>query len=343
MSKPHPLVVLAASALVALAATARAQTVIVSDDSNITNNASGFALNEGANSGINPPAFTRLTGAAAPNLRYLPTATGRAASAYVIANDRLRVSSGTGIGRFTLSANGVTPYNFAPDLGTAGATPADPAVYEIRIAMRNDATSTARFSFGLGTAEGDVTTWDFGIQMYRPASGDDYYTIQKRIDTGSSGAGDINTMMTTTAPGTVGSPNDFLIRVTDAGAENAAYSSRVQVSVDNGTNWIYDTSTDAELPNGWRLDGAGRYIIWDQAGNSSGHVFYDDFALISIYAPPPPPERVWAGAGADDNWSTGGNWGGTAPASGEPLLPSTSPRRRCASASATWHWPAASR
>ena len=42
--------------------------------------------------------------------------------------------------------------------------------------------------------------------------------------------------------------------------------------------------------------------------------------MISTYAPPPPPERVWTGAGTDDNWSTGANWGGTAPASGEPLL-----------------------
>lgn len=320
MSKTHHLVLLTASALAALAATASAQTVIVSDDSNVTNNASGFALNEGANSVINPPAFTRFTGSAASNLRYVPTATGRTAASYIIANDRLRVSSGTGIGRFTLSANGVSPYNFAPDLGTAGATPADPAVYEIRIALRNDATSTARFSFGLGTSEGDVTTWDFGIQMYRPASTDDYYTIQRRIDTASSGVADINLVMTTTDPGTVNTLNAFLIRVTDAGAVSSAYSSRVQVSLDNGINWVYDSSTDASLLNGWRLDGPGRYFIWDQAGNSSGHVFYDDFSVVSVYAPPPPPERVWTGAGLDDNWSTGGNWGGTAPTSGEPLL-----------------------
>ena len=60
-------------------------------------------------------------------------------------------------------------------------------MYDIKISMRNDATGTARFSFGLGTAEGDVNSWDFGVQMYRAASGDDFYTIQKRIDTGSSG------------------------------------------------------------------------------------------------------------------------------------------------------------
>lgn len=29
--------------------------------------------------------------------------------------------------------------------------------------------------------------------------------------------------------------------------------------------------------------------------------------------------RTWTGGGADDNWSTGGNWGGTAPAPGDEL------------------------
>ena len=61
-------------------------------------------------------------------------------------------------------------------------------------------------------------------------------------------------------------------------------------------------------------------IVWDQAGNTGGNVFYDNFSVVSTYAPPPPPERVWTGAGTDDNWSTGANWGGTAPVSGEPLL-----------------------
>ena len=30
--------------------------------------------------------------------------------------------------------------------------------------------------------------------------------------------------------------------------------------------------------------------------------------------------RTWTGGGADDNWSTGGNWGGTAPAAGDDLV-----------------------
>ena len=27
--------------------------------------------------------------------------------------------------------------------------------------------------------------------------------------------------------------------------------------------------------------------------------------------------KTWSGGGADNNWSTGGNWGGTAPTSGD--------------------------
>ncbi len=303
--------------------TAFGQTIIVSDNYQTTNNGSGFALNEGVNTGVNPPIANRITGTAASSLRYIQTATAKPASQYDIGSNRLRVVKDTDsgkIGRFTLSANGVTPFNFASALGTAGATPANPALYDIKISMRNDATGTARFSFGIGTAEGDVTTWDFGVQMYRP-SGADYYAIQKRVDDGSSGAGDINAVIVNTAAGTWQTMLSFLIRVTDAGAESDTnYHSRVQVSMDDGNTWIYDSSTDSALPNGWRFDGPGRVIIWDQAGNTGGNVFYDNFSVVSSYAPPPPPERVWTGAGTSDNWSDGANWGGTAPVSGEPLL-----------------------
>ncbi|HRZ92214.1 MAG TPA: hypothetical protein P5022_04850, partial [Candidatus Paceibacterota bacterium] len=45
------------------------QILIVADDYNVTGQGTGFALDAGVNTGINPPA-TRLTGLAAPNLRY---------------------------------------------------------------------------------------------------------------------------------------------------------------------------------------------------------------------------------------------------------------------------------
>lgn len=297
------------------------QTTTLSDNYNVANVGSGFALGQGVNSGINPP-VTRLTGMAAANLRYMRTDGTKPDSVYTIGSNRLRVGTDGNIGRFSLSADGSTMYNFAGDLGTAGASPTDPAVYELRISMRNDATSTARFSFALATGEADANNWDFGVQLYRTNANDSYYQVQRRIHTGSSGvATNINAVMAITGPNTTNSLIPILIRVTDAGAESGTnYNSRVQVSLDNGATWIYDTSTDSQLPNGWRLDGPGRYILFDQAGNNSGPVFYDNLSVTSIYAPPPPPTRVWTGAGADNNWSSGGNWDGTAPGSGEPLL-----------------------
>ena len=299
--------------------TARSQTIL-SDNYGAVNVNSGFALGEGVNTDINPPT-TRLTGTAAADLRYLQTAFGKDPSQYDINGNRLRVIKDTSssIGRFTVSANGVNPFDFGPAMGSAYASPADSATYDIKISMRNDSTGTARFSFGIATAEGDVTTWDFGIQMAR-ASGQNYYNIYKRIDDASSGVGDINAVMTTTAATTWQTLLPFLIRITDAGTETSAYNSRVQVSMDNGSTWIYDTSTDGSLLNGFRFDGPGRVIIFDQAGNTGGNVFYDSFSIVSTHAPPPPPERIWTGGGTDDNWSTADNWGGTPLTSGSPVV-----------------------
>ncbi len=305
------------------AGTAYGQTTILSDNYNVTTATTGFALDNGVNYGINPPT-TRLGGTAAADLRYLQIATTptmRTASKYGISSIALRVQQEATIGRFTLSANGVNPFNFASALGTAGATPTDPAKYDITISMQNNATATPRLSFGFATAEGNVDNQDFGLQLYRATSGDTFYTIGKLIHSGSSGVTSLKKAIMAAAPGTGGNMINFLIRVTDAGAESGAnYHSRVQVSTNSGSSFFYDTFTDPDLPNGFRFDGAGRYFDWDQAGNTSGNVFYDNFSVVSIYAPPPPPERVWTGAGTSDNWSDGGNWGGTAPVTGEPLM-----------------------
>lgn len=259
-----------------LASFARAQ-VVVADNFNVTGLGSGFGLNAGINSGINPPT-TRLTGSAAANLRYIPTTT-RASTTFSIASNKLRVTSDATAGRFVLSADGVTPFNFASTLGTASATPQNPVVYDLSISMKNNSSGTQRFSFALGTAEGDATTWDFGIQLFATATGDTFYTIGKRIDIKACGlAADLNFPITNTAPGTYGTEIPLLMRVTDAGSESAAYHSRVQLSFDGGFSWFYDTATDPDLPNGWRLNGAGRYVMWDQAPNA-GNVTYDDFSL----------------------------------------------------------------
>lgn len=272
---------LAGSLLVGFAlGSASGATTIISDSYTVTTTTTGWALNTGVNYGINPPT-TRLTGTAAANLRYIDTiADGRSSGKYGISNNRLLVEPGDGVGRFSLSANGTTPFDFAAALGTAAATPANPVVYDVKIAMRNDSPGTERLSFGLATAEGDVTVLDFGVQLVHTNAADSFYTIYKRIDTNSAGVADVNAVMATTANNTTGQLNNIMIRVTDAGAESGTnYHSRVQVSLNNGSSWVYDTATDAALPNGWRLDGPGRVFVWDQAPND-GDVFYDSFSVV---------------------------------------------------------------
>ncbi|MFN7138593.1 MAG: Ig-like domain-containing protein [Limisphaerales bacterium] len=263
-------------ALLAMSPAVHGQTIIA-DNYNVAGSGTGFALNTGVNSGINPPA-SRLTGTAASNLRYITTTT-KADAAFSIAGNKLRVTSAVNPGRFILSANGSTSFDFGPALGVNQATPQNPVVYDLTISMMNSSTGTQRFSFALATAEGDATTWDFGVQLYRNTSSDNFYTIQKRIDSASSGlASDINMFITNTAVGTFGSEVTFLMRVTDAGAELTTFQSRVQLSLDGGFTFFYDTATDPALPNGWRLDGSERHIIWDVAP-SAGPVTYDNFSL----------------------------------------------------------------
>src|SRR5687767_12525950 len=74
--------------------------LILSDDFNAptpSNGTTGFALNEGVNTGINPPTSTRLTGSAAENLRWVRANTGgKPETAFLLNNDeKLRVNIGT--------------------------------------------------------------------------------------------------------------------------------------------------------------------------------------------------------------------------------------------------------
>jgi hypothetical protein len=260
--------------------------LIIADNYNVPTAGTGFALNTGVNAGINPPA-TRLTGSVAEDLRYIQTATGKVATNFTISDGRLQVGASANSGRFTLSADGTTAYNFASALGIASATAANPVVYDVTISMANTLSGTARFSFALGTVESDAGTWDFGVQLYRAATADTFYQIAKRIDTGSSGlAADQNTSIVTTAPGTAGSQLDLRMRVFDAGAETTTFSSRLQLFL--GESLVYDTATDASLVNGWRLDGADRYFSWDQAGAGAtitGGVSYDNFSVTLVPEP----------------------------------------------------------
>jgi hypothetical protein len=279
----HKLTLFVAAVLVFVLAnkSASGATLVLGDNYNVTGSGSGFNLNAGINSGINPPT-TRLTGAAAAGLRYINTGT-KATTAYTITSNKLRVSSASNPGRFVLSANGTTPFDFGPVLGVSGATPANPLVYDVSISMDNDSVGIQRFSFALGTAEGDACSWDFGFQVYRASSGNNFYTIGKRIDTAASGlGGDLNEPILTMGAGTYGTEITILMRVTDAGSESSAYNSRVQLSLDGGSTWFYDTATDSDLAGtGWRLNGAGRILMWDVAP-SAGNITYDNFSVNLI-------------------------------------------------------------
>jgi len=278
--------------------------LIIADDSNVTGSGTGFALDTGVNSGINPPT-TRLTGSAAADLRYIQTATGKSSDYFSITGEKITVQRSPNSGRFTLSADGTSAFDLASALSTAWATPANPVIYDITMSMANHLAGTVRFSFALATEENNANFWDFGIQLYRANSADNFYQVGKRIDvasytlaTDSSGTtGDLNQSMVATAAGTYGDEIDFLIRVTDAGAESAAFNSRVQVSMDGGSSWFYDTQTDTDLPDGFRLDGPSRYLSWDQAGTTLGAatVTYDNFSVTVIQAAVPEPSVLMLG------------------------------------------------
>jgi hypothetical protein len=260
--------------------------LIISDNFNVPTAGTGFALDAGVNAGINPP-VTRLTGTAAPDLRYIQTAIGKAAGSYSITGEKLEVVAAANAGRFTLSEDGTTPFNFASILGIDTATPANPAVYDVTISMASTLSGIQRFSFALGTIESDATTWDFGIQLYRAVNTDTFYQIGKRVDTGSSGLGaDLNASIMATGAGTAGSELDFRMRVYDAGEETTTFNSRLQLFL--GDALIYDTATDAALVNGWRLDGPNRFFSFDQAGTGAtitGSVTYDNFSVTLVPEP----------------------------------------------------------
>lgn len=273
--------------------------IIIADNYDVTGSGTGFTLDNGVNTGINPPT-TRLTGSTASTLRYYATDTGRAAGNYTIAGSKLSITAATGNGRLTLSTDGTSPFDFGSSLGTSLATAANPIGYDITISMANLQSGTTRFSFALGTVENNANLWDFGIQLYKAAAGNNFYTIGKRIDvvsatpgTDSSGAtGDINAAITTTGAGTAGTQLDFLMRVTDAGAESTTFNSRIQLSMNGGSSWFYDTAADGSLTSGFRFDTVNRFIMWDTAGSGSGSMTYDNFSINLTTPAVPEPSMV---------------------------------------------------
>ncbi len=291
----------------------RGATVIVSDNCNVTGSGSGFALDTGVNRGINPPT-TRLTGSTIANLRYFPTAI-KPASAFTITSSKIQINVATDPGRFVLSSDGASSYDFSSALGIAAATPSTPVVYDLSISIKNASSDNQRCSFALGTIESDAFSWAFGFQIYRTNSTMTKYLIGKRIDTTASGlAADLNSAITTLAANTFGTEIIVLMRVTDAGAETTAFHSRVQLSLDGGSTWFYDTAADSDLPNGWRLNASGRHIMFDIAPGA-GPITFDNYSMTWKSGP-----RTWTGAGTTGNWSNSTNWGGAVPGNGDLLI-----------------------
>jgi len=274
--------------------------LIIADDYNVTGAGTGFGLGSGVNSGVNPPS-TRLTGSTAANMRYIVTEPTRAASSYSITGNALQVAAASGSGRFTLS-DGTTAFDFGSVLGTGYATAANPIVYDVTISMANTTpgSTQSRFSFALGTVENNANFWDFGLQLYQSTTSSGRYAIGKRIDrvsyttsTDSSGTtGDLNAAITTLGTGTYGTTINFLMRVTDAGAESTTFNSRVQLSRNGGSTWFYDTDTDTDLTStGFRFDTASRYFMWDIAGTTVAT--YDNFS-VTLVTPAVPEPSVMA-------------------------------------------------
>jgi hypothetical protein len=289
--------ILASISLAALGV--RAQ-LLVFDDFNVTGSGTGFAPGSGVNSGINPPT-TRLTGTLASNMRYMVTDATKAVSSYNITGNKLTVAAAANSGRFGLSNDGITPFDFGSVLGSSLATAANPIVYDLSFSMANNSAGIQRFSFALGTAENNANFWDFGVQLYRTNAADNFYHIQKRIDrvsyttaTDSTGTtSDINAIITSTTPGTFGSELSFLMRVTDAGAESTTFNSRIQLSLDGGSSWFYDTQTDSALTSGFRMDTANRYLIFDIAASAA--VTYDNVSVTLVTPAVPEPSTLALG------------------------------------------------
>jgi autotransporter-associated beta strand protein len=317
MKRTPKLVFLAGLLLAGLSGgSAFGKTVIVSDTYTVTTSTTGFTLDQGVNFGINPPTKQRLTGSAAANLRYARRG-NKGESAYGIASNKINITKGTQAGRFTISEDGSNPLDFGTVLFSPAATPTNPAVYELAITMSTGDPS-ARVGFAWSTTDGSGGSWNFGVQIAKSGTG---YNVYKRIKTSASGlSAELNSVLTNT--GTAGNNLSFVMHVTDAGPETTTYTSRLQLSLDGGTTWFYDTQTDPDLSNGWHFENGTRYVILDQEINANGPDGYDTFSVTWFSGPTelPMTVRTWTGGGADNNWSTANNWGGTAPASGDMLV-----------------------
>ncbi len=204
----------------------------------------------------------------------MQTVTTKAASSYAIVNNALRVDVAANSGRFTFTAGGGTPQDLGPALGSASATAATPATYDLAVKMSNASGSTARASFGLATADDGVQNWSLGIQLVNNGANLDLY---RRVDAGCNPSGaDYNDVIATLA-GKAGTVVDLRVRITDAGAESSTgrYNSRYEVYA-NGALVFTSATGDFRFQSS-----AARLVLFDIAGNA-GPVTYDVFSLTLL-------------------------------------------------------------
>jgi formylglycine-generating enzyme required for sulfatase activity len=207
------------------------------------------------------------------------TVTSKPGSYYSIFSNQVQVAVAANSGRFTFSADGSTPFDLGPALGSAGATPAATVSYDLAIKMSNQSTGTPRTSFGLATADDGVQNWSLGLQFVKNGSNLDIY---RRVDALSNPTGGDYNDVIATLPGQAAAEVLLRVRITDAGPQSGAnYNSRYDVFA-NGVPVYASAAGDFRFNSS-----AVRLVLFDTAGGT-GPVTYDAFSLTSLNATNPP-------------------------------------------------------
>jgi hypothetical protein len=245
--------------------------VVISDSFNVTGGDSG-STGFGVDAGVNTEIAARLQGTAASGLSYLQTLTGKAATNYSIAGNRLLVADAANPGAFQLSADGISPLDFGSFL--AGKS------YEIKLTMDLDDMEAVarRMTFYLAdqpTPAAGIGDADFGFQLVTSATPGGPLSIFRRIDAASnSGNTDINNSVASGFP--FGEPVEFRLVINDS-TDSSTFSSTYELFV-NGNSAATGT---------FRFFGGAanaRYLTFDVAPQA-GPAAYDNFSVTVVPEP----------------------------------------------------------
>lgn len=284
--------------------------MLLSDSGDVSGGTSpgtGFGA-DGPSAGVNYQLSSRLGGSLAPGLRYLQTATTKAASSYAIVSNQIHVAVAANPGRFSFTSDGATPLDLGPALGVTRATALEPASYELAVKVANHSSGTPRTSFGVSTGDDGVQNWSLGIQLVNNGANLDLY---RRVDGSCNPSGSDYNDVIATLSGKAGTEVDLRLRITDAGAESSTgkYNSKYEVYA-NGALAYSSAAGDFRFANS-----AARVVLFDTAGNT-GPVTYDAFALTLLTPTNPPvvtpvPLRIAAhrltATGFELTWSSNPN------------------------------------